>query len=106
MAADVTGNWTGEFNGPDGNGMKIVFHFKQDGAKLTGSVDGPGGHPLEIQDGKVEGDKLSFIIHFAGGNGDMKIAHSGTVSGNEITLEIKMDGAEGGPGGPIKLKRS
>jgi hypothetical protein len=88
--------------------MTITFHFKQDGAKLTGSVDGPGGEPAQIADGKVDGDKISFAVMFDGGGGGMKIVHQGTVQDDEMTLNIQMDGP-GGPGGgpgPIKLKRT
>jgi len=78
LAADVTGKWSGEMGGPDGGGgMSITFTFKQDGTKLTGTADGPGGQPLQIKDGKVEGDKISFAISFDGGDGEMKVVHEG-----------------------------
>jgi len=108
LAADVTGKWSGEMGGPDGGGgMSITFTFKQDGTKLTGTADGPGGQPLQIKEGKVEGDKISFAISFDGGDGEMKVVHEGSVNGDEMTLNIKMDGGPGGgPGGPLKLKRT
>ena len=107
LAVDVTGKWSGEMSGPDGGGMSITFTFKQDGTKLTGTADGPGGQPLQIKDGKVEGDKISFAISFEGGDGEMKVVHEGSVNGDEMTLNIKMDGGPGGgPGGPLKLKRT
>ena len=107
LAADVTGKWTGEVAGPDGGGMSIALNLKQDGSKLTGSVEAPGGQVMEIQDGKIDGDKISFAVSFDGGGGAMKVAHEGTVAGDEITLHIKMEGGqEGGHGGPIKLKRA
>ena len=100
-AADVTGKWKGDMGGD----FTLTFDFKQDGTKLTGAADGPGGEPMKIQDGKVEGNKISFTVNF----NDMKIVHEGTIDGDEITLTIKMDGGPGGgPGGapgPIKLKR-
>jgi hypothetical protein len=100
-AADVTGKWSGQMNGPDGGGMSITFNFKQDGTKLTGTVDGPGGEPMPIQDGKVDGEKIVFAVSF----NDMKIVHQGTINGDEITLTIQMDGGPGGGPGPMKLKR-
>jgi len=117
FAADVTGTWTGQIGGPDGGGFTITFHFKQDGAKLTGTLDGPQGDPMEITAGKVEGDKISFAVKMAGPDGGdgMKIVHEGTISGDEIKLNIKMEGGpqgggppDGGPGpgGPMTLKRS
>jgi hypothetical protein len=42
-AAGVTGKWTAQRGGPDGDGPTVTFSFKQDGGTLTGSIDGPGG---------------------------------------------------------------
>jgi hypothetical protein len=103
FAADVTGKWTGQAPGPDGNNLSLTFTLKQDGAKLTGSVDAGMGDPLEIKDGKVDGDKIAFTVSF----NEMKITHNGILKGDEITLTYKMEGG-GGPGGdlpPITLKR-
>ena len=107
FAADVTGKWTGQMGGPDGGGgMSISFEFKQDGTKLTGTTDGPGGQ-TQIKDGKVEGNKISFTISVDAGGGDMKVLHEGTIDGDEIKLNIKMDGGPGGDGpGGITLKRA
>jgi hypothetical protein len=107
FAADITGKWTGEMSGPDGGAMSITFTFKQDGAKLTGTAEGPQGDPLQIKDGKVEGDRISFTVSFDAGGGDMKIVHEGTIKGDEITLNVKMEGGQGdGFGGPMTLKRA
>jgi hypothetical protein len=106
MAADVTGNWTGQLGEPGGDGPTIVCHFKQDGTKLTGTVEGPQGDPLQIAEGKIEGDKISFSVTVEfGGNGPMKILHEGTVNGDEIKLATKHEGGADGPG-PLTLKRS
>jgi hypothetical protein len=86
--ADVTGKWSAQMNGPDGGGMTMTFNFKQDGAKLTGTIDGPGGEPMAIQEGKVDGEKIVFAVSF----NDMKIVHEGTIKGDEITLTIQMSG--------------
>ena len=99
--ADVTGKWSAQMSGPDGGGMTMTFNFKQDGTKLTGTMDGPGGEPMAIQDGKVDGEKIVFAVSF----NDMKIVHEGTIKGDEITLTIQMSGGPGGGPGPLKLKR-
>jgi hypothetical protein len=100
-AADVTGTWSGQMGAPNGEGFQISFTFKQDGAKLTGSVTGPQGDPIEIGDGKVDGDKLSFTVSFNG----MTIKHEGTIAGDEIKLTAHSDQGDF-PGGPITLKRA
>ena len=101
FAADVTGTWTGKMAGPDGNGFQITFTFKVDGTKLTGTTTGPQGDPMEISDGKVDGDKLSFNISVNG----MTIKHEGVVTGDTIKLTTKPDGGDL-PGGEMTLTRS
>jgi len=103
LAADVTGDWTAQVAGPDGNNMTLSYHFKQDGAKLSGTVDGPGGS-LPIQNGAVDGEKLSFTVTFSGGNGELKIINEGALKGEDITLTVKVNGEA--YGGPITLKKS
>jgi len=106
-AADVSGTWTGQMAGPDGGagGFQLSFTFKQDGAKLTGTVQGPQGDPIEITDGKVEGDKLSFVVKIDANGTTMKITHDGTISGDEIKLNSKMESGEF-PASSIILKRA
>jgi hypothetical protein len=101
-ATDVSGTWTGELNGPNGgSGFQISFTFNQDGAKLTGTVQGAQGDPIAISEGKVDGDKISFKVSFNG----MTITHEGTVNGDEIKLTTKSDSGDF-PGGDMTLKRS
>jgi hypothetical protein len=103
-ATDVSGTWTGQMAGPDGSGgFEISFTFKQAGDKLTGTVQGPQGDPIEITDGKVDGDKISFVVKIEA-NGGMKITHDGAVSGDEIKLNSKVEGGEF-PAGSMTLKR-
>jgi hypothetical protein len=100
-ATDLTGTWTGEFKAPDGGqGFQVSFTFKQDGDKLTGTVQGPQGDPIAITDGKIDGDKLTFKVAL----GEMTITHEGTVSGDEIKLTSKSN-QPNFPGGEMTLKR-
>ena len=87
VAADITGTWTGEMKSPDGNSYQIDFNFKQDGTKLTGSVQGPQGEPMEINNGTIDGDKFSFDVAFNG----TTIHGQCTVEGDEIKLTSKSD---------------
>jgi hypothetical protein len=107
LAADMTGKWVGEMSGPEGGGgFTITYNFKQDGAKLTGTVEGPGGEPMQVKEGKVEGDKFSFIVSFEGGpNGAMKITNEGTVNGDEAKMTSKFEGGDFPPS-TIVLKRA
>ena len=102
FAADISGAWSGSLAGPDGgDGFAISFTFKQDGAKLTGTVRGPQGDPIEISEGKVDGDKVSFSVSFNG----TTFRHEGTITGEEIKLSMKSEGG-GFPGGSFVLKKT
>jgi hypothetical protein len=105
FAADATGKWVGELSGPNGNAMALAVTLKQDGTKITGTSEGPGG-AIEIKDGKIEGDKITFYITFEGGGGAMKLNHTGTITGDELVLNIAMEGGPGGAFPPIKLTRA
>jgi hypothetical protein len=103
LAADFSGTWTGEMGGGNG-GFQLSFTFKQDGAKLTGTVQGAQGDPIAISEGKIDGDKISFKVVIQGGT---TITHDGTINaaGDEIKLTTKSEGGQF-PGGEMTLKRA
>lgn len=100
-AADVTGTWASSMQSPDGGGgMQITFTFKQDGDKLTGSVDAGQGGAMEITNGKVDGNHFTFDVAFNG----MAIHHDCTLDGDEIKMTTKSDSGDF-PGMQMTLKR-
>jgi hypothetical protein len=102
LAADISGNWSGTIQMGD-NPFTLTYAFKQDGEKLTGTVTGPQGDPLPLNDGKVVGDKLSFNVKVDMGGTPAKFSSEGTVKGDEISLSTKSDGGPDFP--PMVLKR-
>lgn len=98
-AVDVTGNWSGDLAGPDGNGMTLKFTFKQTGSTITGSVDSPQGS-IDLS-GTIDGDKISFDSKM----GEMTIHHKGTVTQDEMKLSIKFEGGPDVPESTLTLKR-
>jgi hypothetical protein len=103
LAADFTGTWTGAMAGGNG-GFQLSFTFKQDGDKLTGTVQAAQGDPVAISEGKIDGDKISFKVVIQGGT---TIMHEGTINaaGDEIKLTSKSDQGQF-PGGEMTLKRA
>ena len=99
-ASGITGKWTTDMKMQDGSSFTLAFDFKQDGTKLTGTVTGPQGDPLAIDNGKIDGHKFSFTVSFNGTN----ITHDGTVTGDEIKMNTKSDG--GMPPMEMTLKRA
>jgi hypothetical protein len=102
LAADISGNWSGTIQMGD-NPFTLAYAFKQDGEKLTGTVTGPQGDPLPLNDGKVAGDKVSFSVKVDMGGTPATFASEGTIKGDEITLTTKSEGGPDFP--PVVLKR-
>jgi hypothetical protein len=99
-ATDITGTWVGDLTNDSGT-YPISFTFKQEGTKLTGTVQPPDGDPLTMTDCKIDGDKISFKVTY---NGTV-ITNEGTITDDEIKLAMKSD--QGDPsGGGMTLKRS
>jgi len=99
FGADVTGKWTGEASTPNGS-FQLSFSLKQEGTKLTGTLTGPQGDPIDITNGVVDGDKVSFDVSFNG----ITIHHAGTVQGDVIKVTSKSDQADFS-GNELTLKR-
>ena len=92
LGADVTGKWTGD----NGRGGTQTFDLKQDGSTLTGTVSGGRGGAVEISNGKVDGDNVSFeVTRDMGDKGKFTAKYSGTVSGGSMKLSV--DTGRGGP---------
>ena len=111
MAADATGKWTYEQPGRNGGpARQVTITLKQDGAKLTGSVPGFGrggdAPPIEIQDGKVDGNNVSFTVKRTTPNGDMVTKYEGTINGDEMKLKTTMDMGNGPQTREFTAKRS
>jgi hypothetical protein len=91
-AADVTGKWTAEFDTQIGV-QKYTYELKADGAKLTGKATGKRADSeatVEIQDGKISGDEISFTENLKFGDQDIRIEYKGKVSGDEIKFTRKV----------------
>jgi hypothetical protein len=95
-AADVTGKWTAEFDSEVGL-QKYVFEFQADGTNLTGTaisnIDGAEAK-TPITEGKIDGDKISFVENLDYQGMELRIAYEGTVSGDEMQL-ARIEGAGG-----------
>lgn len=92
-AADISGQWKAEFTAPDGATRQNTFTFKQDGEKLTGTVASAMGE-VQIQEGKVAGDAVSFFVMRNFGGNDVKLSYAGKAAGNEIKFKVTFEGAD------------
>jgi hypothetical protein len=92
-AADVAGKWVGQMPTRDGQTRETTFDFKASGDKLTGTMSGPQG-AVEVMDGKVSGDDISFKVSFDAGGNTIVILFNGTVSADQIKFTRKREGAD------------
>src|ERR1700678_3221288 len=98
MAADVSGKWTWEQQGRNG-ATTTTLNLKVDGSKLTGTMDGGRGGPVEITDGHVDGNSISFSVKRSMGGNDVVTPYKGIVndSGNSIKIDFTQRRGGGDP---------
>lgn len=80
---DITGEWESTRETQQGT-MTTTFTFEQDGGKLTGTLTSQRGD-MEISDGTIEGNKISFKLVMTRGDSTIEMTYSGTVEGDTIT---------------------
>jgi hypothetical protein len=94
LAADVTGKYVAEVQGQNGT-QQQTFDLKTSGGKVTGTVSSPRGEQ-KIDDGKVDGDTISFTTTMKRGDMEMKMSYTGKVAGDAIEFTREMQGGQGG----------
>lgn len=86
-AADISGAWKGTADTPNG-AIERTFVFKVDGHKLTGETTSSMFGKSTIEDGKIDGDDISFTITVSLGGNEGKVNYKGKVSGDTINFKI------------------
>lgn len=88
-AGDVAGTWTSEFDSQIG-AQKYTFVFEVEGETLKGTATGERmgeTETVEITDGKVVGDEVSFTEKLEFQGQPLVIKYTGTLDGDEIKLK-------------------
>jgi len=88
-AADISGTWKGIAQTPAGP-VERTFIFKVDGNKLTGETTSSMFGKSVLEDGKIDGDNISFTITVNIQGNDSKINYKGKVEGNQIKLTAEI----------------
>ena len=87
-AADATGKWSFETQGRNGP-MTQTLNLKQTGGELTGTLAGGRGGEVQISDGKVDGNNVSFTVVREFQGNKVTIKYTGVMSGDEMKLTIE-----------------
>jgi hypothetical protein len=96
FAADVDGTWTMTKDGKNGP-QTTTLTLAAKGKELTGKMDAGRGGPVDISEGKVDGNNVEFKVTRDFGKGPNTQEYKGTVKGSELMLTTQ------GRGGPQDL---
>jgi hypothetical protein len=96
QAADISGKWTAQVPGRDGQTRETTFTLKAEGEKLTGTTSGRNGD-VPITDGTIKGDAIAFTVVMNFQGTDVKILYKGTVAGEEIKFTRQREGGDQPP---------
>ena len=90
-AAPIEGAWTAKVPTPNGQAnFDVVFTFRMDGSKLTGTAALGGGQPYDLVNTKISGGTIAFAI-----DGE-PAQYAGTLVGDEIKMEVTFKSSENG----------
>jgi len=94
QAKDPSGRWTATLE-RDGRSMTSTMELKLSGDQVTGTIDLAPGVTVQIQNGKLEGNQLTFDVT-APEHGHTKSIHfTGDVGNDAITLRNESHGKQG-----------
>jgi hypothetical protein len=102
-AAGASGTWKGDFNF-NGTTVPMTFNLTAAGEGLTGTVEGLPTSPTEVQDGKVDGDTISFWVITEYQGDTYKLVYKGKVSDDRIQFTFGTE--DGSFGAEVTAKKS
>ena len=95
--SNPTGTWTWKTPGRNGGeGRTATLKLKKEGEKVTGKLSTPGrqggdARETDIEDGKIDGDELSFKVTREFNNNKFVQKYHGKVSGDSIKGKVEFD---------------
>jgi hypothetical protein len=84
-APDVTGSWKGAFN-LHGDSVPVTFHLKSADGQVTGTIEGLPTSPVEIHEGKIDGDTVTFWASTDYQGQTYKLQYKGKVTAGQIAF--------------------
>jgi len=90
--ANMSGKWMGSLKDPDGGDHPVHLVFKVDGDKLTGTAQADGD-PLNIEEGKVNGNDFSFKVTNPQGT-VIPVNGKYIAAGDSLSLDFEQNGGK------------
>ena len=104
LATDITGTWKGSFDF-SGNAVPVTLTLKASGETLTGTVEGIPAPDPKIQDGKVQGDTVTFSVMVDYQGQAIKLVYKGKVT-KEDEIQFQFGTEDGSWGTDLTVKKS
>ncbi|MBX6314612.1 MAG: hypothetical protein IRY99_17115 [Isosphaeraceae bacterium] len=89
--ADANGTWKWSFTTQSGQTFEQTLKLKQEGERLTGTITGRMGNEIPIEEGKVQGDEVSFQVTREFGGNKVVQKYRGKLSGDTIKGKVEME---------------
>ncbi|HVW86840.1 MAG TPA: hypothetical protein VHB50_19275 [Bryobacteraceae bacterium] len=102
-AADMSGIWTGQMIGRDGDPQDLSFRFVQAGDKLTGKMYGDN-ESMPLGEGRITGNEITFSVTNELNGQITKFVYTGTIQGQEIEMKRERTGVKPDPANADKTK--
>jgi riboflavin synthase alpha subunit len=102
-AADPSGTWKGAID-VQGTSMPMTINLKSDGNTVTGTIDGPPNSPIEIHDGTIAGDAVTFWINADYQGQTYKVVYKGKIAADQISFDLGTE--DGSWSAPLTVKKS
>lgn len=87
--AGFAGKWEGKLETETGEVYPLLYNFRVDGDKLSGTAKTPKGD-MPIENGKITGEAFKFTVSI----GDIEIAHTGKFYGDSVGVDIEANGTK------------
>jgi hypothetical protein len=100
---NIAGIWKGSFDF-NGSSMPVTFNLEQNGATVTGNVEGMGAAPVEIHDGKVDANTVTFSINVDYQGQTYALTYTGKISPGQI--DFNFGTSDGSWGATLSAKKS
>jgi hypothetical protein len=86
-STDVNGNWKGTFD-LNGTPTQLIFHLKSSGNAVTGTIEREGAPPVDVHEGKIDGDTVSFWITTDYEGETYTVVYKGKVAAGQIDFDF------------------
>src|SRR5947209_6790428 len=90
LAADPTGTWKWSVE-RNGQKMETTLKLKLEDKKLTGTISGRNNTETAIEDGKVDGDDVSFTVTREFNGNKIVQKYNGKLSGDMIKGKVEFE---------------